>query len=111
MFITAAQVLELLAKATKLHIHYGVYDYEETDEYAIQFEVDWYADEHETYSYEKVIISKDSQSRWGTCWNFDSFMQQLDEKLKEQEQEKIKAEKRKELINSLTPEQRELLGL
>lgn len=109
--LTATDILEMLAKASKLRIRYDVYDYEEKNEYSIRFEVDWYADEHETYSYERVIISKDNQSKWSTCWDFDSFMLQLDEKLKEQEQEEYKAQKRKELIDSLTPEQRELLGV
>jgi len=35
----------------------------------------------------------------------------VDEKLEEQRQKEEKAQKRKELINSLTPEQRELLGV
>jgi len=35
----------------------------------------------------------------------------LDQKLREEEQRLIKAQKRKELIDSLTPEQRELLDL
>lgn len=109
--LTATDILELLAKASKLRIQYAVYDHKEKNEYIILFEVDWYADEHETYSCQRVIISKDNQSKWGTCWDFDSFMLQLDEKLKEQEQKKSKAQKRKELIDSLTPEQRELLGV
>jgi len=109
MTITATQVLEMLAKATKLNVHYGVY--EDDGEHFIQFEVDWYADSCSTYSYEKVHISKQNESRWGVCWDFDSFMTQLDDKLKEQEREKYKAEKRKELIAKLTDEERELLGV
>jgi hypothetical protein len=35
----------------------------------------------------------------------------LDEKLEEKEQEKIKAEKRKELIARLSDEEKELLGV
>lgn len=107
--IYASQVLELLAKATKLHIPYEVYEYD--DEYSIQFKVDWYAEETNSWGYETVIITKNSQSRWSTCWDFDSFMVQLDAKLKEQEQEAIKAEKRKELLERLTSEELELLGL
>ena len=108
MTITATQVLELLTKATKLHIHYSVY--EDDGEHFIQFEVDWYAGDYSTYSYEKVHISNQNESRWGVCWNFDTFMTQLDEKLEEERQEEIKAEKRKELIAKLTDEEMELLG-
>jgi len=103
--IYASQVLELLAKANRLSINYDV---REEDDYIISFYVNWFT---ERYGYEKVIISKDNQDKSGSDWNFDTFMDMLDEKLKEQEEKKIKAEKRKELINSLTPEQRELLGL
>ena len=39
------------------------------------------------------------------------MMDILDEMLEEKEQEKIKAEKRKELIARLTDEERELLGV
>jgi hypothetical protein len=109
MTITATQVLELLAKATKLHISYSVY--EDDNEHFIQFEVDWYGDDYSTISYEKVHISNQNESRWGVCWNYESFMIQLDDKLKEEEQKEIKAKKRKELIASLTEEQRELLGV
>ena len=35
----------------------------------------------------------------------------LDQKLREEEQRLIKVQKRKELIDSLTPEQKELLGV
>lgn len=109
MTITATQVLQLLAKATKLYIRYDVY--EDDGEHFIQFEVDWYADEHNGFSYEKVHISKENESKWGVCWDFDSFMKQLDDKLKEQEQKELKEEKRKALIARLTPEERELLDL
>lgn len=107
--ITTTEVLEMLSKATLLHIPYEVYEYD--DEYSIQFKVDWYVEDINSWSIETVIILKDNQSRWSTCWDFDSFMNQLDTKLKEKEQEKIKAERRKELIEKLTLEERELLGL
>ena len=107
MTITATQILQLLAKATLLYIHYDVY--EDDGEYFIQFEVDWYADEHNGFSYEKVFID----DRYSNTFErgFDSFMKQLDDKLKEKEQKELKEEKRKALIASLTQEQRELLNL
>lgn len=107
--IYAAQVLELLSKATKLRIPYKVYEY--GDEYSIQFQVDWYVEETNSWSTESVIISKDNQSKWGTCWDFDSFMKELEIKLGEKELEKIREQKRKELLAKLTNEEKELLGL
>jgi len=84
--IYASQVLELLAKANRLSINYDV---REEDDYIISFYVNWFT---ERYGYEKVIISKDNQDKSGSDWNFDTFMDMLDEKLKEQEEKKIKAE-------------------
>ena len=112
MIITATQVLEMLTKAGKLGIHYDVYEIDEEHEHCIQFSVCWYADEFKTYSLEKVFITKEDESCYEPQgWEFSTFMIMLDEKLEEQEQENIKKEKRKELIASLTEEQRELLGL
>lgn len=110
MTITATQVLTLLNKATQLGIHYGVYDGEEYGHF-IQFEVDWYVDERGRYSYKKVFVTNEDESTWENGWEFTEFMNLLDEKLKEQAEKEIKENKRKELIDSLTPEQRELLGL
>lgn len=109
--LTASDVLHLLSKATKLHINYQVYDYKETNEYSIVFEVDWFADDHKTFSYEKVIVNKDDSVSWNGDWEFMTFMNMMNEKVKEEEQKCIKRQKRQELINSLTPEQRELLDL
>ena len=110
MTITSTQVLEMLAKASKLGIHYGVY--EDDDMHFIQFVVNWFSDEHRDYSYEKVFITKENES-WCKFqgWDFWTFMMMLDDKLKEKKQEEIKAEKRQKLIDKLTSEERELLGL
>jgi hypothetical protein len=110
MIITATQVLEMLTKARKLGINYDVY--EDDDGHLIQFIVCWYSDDLHSSSHEKVFINRKNESDWYSGdWSFESFMDQLDNKLKEQEQENIKREKRKELIASLTEEQRELLGV
>lgn len=107
MTITATQILQLLAKATKLYIRYDVY--EDDGEHFIQFEVNWYADEHNGLSYEKVFLD----DRYSNTFErgFDDFMKQLDEKLEEQKQKELKEEKRKALIERLSPEERELLEI
>jgi hypothetical protein len=112
MIITATQVLEMLTKAGKLGIHYDVYTDDEEHEHCIQFSVCWYADEFNSYSLEKVFITKEDESCYEPQgWEFSTFMMMLDEKLGEQEQKNIKAEKRKELIAKLTNEEKELLGV
>lgn len=107
--IPAARVLELLSKATVLGISYTVREYD--SKYYILFDVDWYYKETKRWSTETVIITKGNQSKWSTCWDFDSFMAQLDAKVKELEQERIKTEKREKLVKRLTQEERELLGV
>lgn len=107
--ITATQVLNMLAKADRLSEDY--YITEDRGEYRIVFTVDWYRGETGTYSKEEVIITKDNLTRWGTCHNFHSFMLELDKRLQEREQERIKQEKREALLERFTPEERELLGV
>ena len=112
MTITATQVLEMLAKARQLGIHYDVYDAEEYGHF-IQFEVDWYGDEFCSYTYEKVFVNHSNENGWDSSsgWDFLTWMSMLDEKLEEQKQEELKKQKRKELIDRLTPEEKELLDV
>ena len=108
MTITATQVLEMLAKARQLGIHYDVYDAEEYGHF-IQFEVDWYGDDG--YTYEKVFINHSNENYWCTGWDFLAWMGMLDMRLEEQKQEELKKQKRQELLARLTTEERELLNL
>lgn len=107
MTIKATELLELLSKADKLGLRCFVVEYDE--HYSISF----YEMFNNDGFREKVGISKDGKSDWSTLGGvpFKYMMETVDAMLKEKEEEKIKAEKRKELIKSLTPEQRELLGV
>jgi hypothetical protein len=59
-----------------------------------------------------LVITQTGEKTWNKGnYEFDNAMALLDLKLEQQEQERIKAEKRKELIAKLTPEERELLDL
>jgi hypothetical protein len=109
MTITAAQVLQLLAKANKLGASPIVGEREEG--YIISFWYDFYGTGGET---ETVFISVENENvmKYGNAtYNFNTMMHILDKKLEEKEQEKIKAEKCKELIARLTDEEKELLGI
>lgn len=110
MIITATQILEMLSKADKLGVDYDVYDAEEYGHF-VQFEVDWFADEVCSYSYEKVFINLTNESDGYSGWDFFSWMNMLDEKLEEQQQKELKEQKRRELIARLTDEEKELLGV
>jgi hypothetical protein len=110
MTITATQVLEMLSKAEKLGIHYDVCEL--TQGHIIQFTVYWFADYYKDYSYERVAISKENDTTFDhSYWGFNTWMSMLDERLEEQEQEKIKAQKRQELLARLSDEEKELLGV
>jgi hypothetical protein len=111
--ITATELLEFLCKAQKLSIHVT---FRQTDEgYGITLRDDWHDDGK--WHPQGVFITNEGESTWDNVINgvqfyeFHTMNNILDEKLEERKQKEIKAQKRKELIESLTPEQRELLGV
>lgn len=114
MTIQVTELLDLLCKAQKL----GIIDitFRQTDEgYAITMRHDWYGntDLHN----QGVFITNEGESTWDNVIErtqfiaFDTMNRILDDMFEEQTRKEIKARKRKELIESLTPEQRELLGV
>jgi hypothetical protein len=112
--ITATDLLDFLTKAQKL----GIIDvtFRQTDEgYAIIMRHDWYDDND--WHDQGVFISNVGESSWDSVikgtqfYDFDAMNRILDEKLEVEEQKKIKAQKRKELIARLTDEEKELLGV
>ena len=107
MTIQSTELLQLLATATKLGITYEVCEDEDGD-YVISFN-EVFANSYDT---EKVVITQSGASTWTKGdWKFENMMIDFDARLEEQEQERIKKEKRKELIATFTQEQRDLLGL
>ena len=106
-FIQTTELLQLLTTATKLRMSYKVCEDEDGD-YVISFNEIF----TNSYDTEKVIITKSGASTWTKGdWKFENMMIDFDARLEEQEQERIKKEKRKELIATFTQEQRDLLGL
>jgi hypothetical protein len=107
MTIKATELLKLLSKTEKLDLTVGVCEDKDGD-YVVRI--------YEMFSPrnfdEKMFITQKGESNWNKgCYGFDAMMDVLDEKLEEQEQEKIKAQKRQELIARLTDEEKELLGV
>ena len=107
--ITATELLEFLNKAQKLSADPIIIQNDKG--YYINLYYDWF-DDGERHC-RSVFITNEGESNWNTGgdWNFITMNNILDEKLEEKLQKEIKARKRKELIESLTPEQRELLGV
>jgi hypothetical protein len=107
MTITATNLLELFTKADKLAVSYNIK--QQNDGFEIKLYHAWHEND---YYHRTVFITNENESTWDKGdYDFSTMMNILDEKLEEQLQEQIKARKRKELIESLTPEQRELLGV
>jgi hypothetical protein len=110
MTIQTTELLDFLCKAQKLSILDVTF--RQTDEgYKITLRNDWYDDGK--WSNHTVFIDNEGRSDWksGGDYDFCTMDSTLDEMLVKQQEKEIKAQKRKELIESLTPEQRELLGV
>jgi hypothetical protein len=107
MTIKATELLKLFAKADKLQLNVVVREDKDGD-YVVRI----YEMFRQEGFDEKVVITQKAESDWNKgCYSFDTMMDILDEMWEEKLLEEIKAQKRKELIESLTPEQRELLGV
>ena len=107
MTIKATELLKLFTKAEKLDLTAGVCEDKDGD-YVIRIYEMFRPENFD----EKVVITQKGESNWNKgCYSFDTMMDILDEKLEEQEQEKIKEQKRQELIARLTDEEKELLGV
>ena len=107
MTIKATELLKLFTKAEKLGLSVVVREDKDGDYVVRIFEMF----RPENFD-DKVVITQKGESNWNKgAYSFDAMMDVLDEKLEEQEQEKIKAEKRKEVLAKLTDEEKELLGV
>ena len=107
--ITTTELLNFLCKAQKLS---SLTTFRQTDEgYEITLRTVLNGDSH--WSDTIVFITNEGKSNWDSGGDYDFYTMDniLNEMLEEERQKEIKVQKRKELIESLTPEQRELLGV
>ncbi len=106
MTMKTTDLLELLAKAGQLDLSTFVKQ-DEDGNYVVKF-YELYTNNFEV----KIIIDKEGESDFYSGGHtFVDMMGILDGMLREKEQEKIKAEKRKEVLARLTDEELELLGV
>ena len=107
MTIKTTELLKLFSKAKQLQLSVEVCEDKDGDYVIRIFEMF----RPENFD-EKVVITQKGESDWDKGdYSFDCMMDILDEQLEEQEQEKIKEQKRQELIARLTDEEKELLGV
>ena len=107
MTIKATELLKLFAKAEKLGLNVVVREDKDGDYVVRIFEMF----RPENFD-EKVVITQNSESNWNKgSYSFDAMMDVLDGMLEEKRQEKIKEQKRQELLARLTSEEKDLLGV
>jgi len=107
--ITATELLDFLTKAQRVS-PCGATFLQNDEGYYITLYCDWH-DDGNNYK-QSVFIDNEGESTWEKGdYEFYTMNNSLDEMIERELQKEIKAQKRKELIESLTPEQRELLGV
>ena len=107
MTIKVTELLKLFTKAKQLGFSINVHEDKDGD-YEIRIFELFSPENFDEY----VVITQEGESDWSKGYqSFDAVMDVLDEKLEEQKQKEIKAQKRKELIARLTDEEKELLNL
>jgi predicted DNA binding protein len=106
MTVSTTELLELLAKAGELDLSIFVREDEDGD-YIVKF-YELYTNNFE----EHTTITTEGENDWcvSGC-SFDYLMDTFVDMLSGKEQEKIKEQKRKEVLNKLTDEELELLGV
>lgn len=108
MAISTTDLLEFFSKAQKLGVNYTIV--QNDDGYSIKLRYDWYDDGD--LSNNTVFITNEGESTWyKSDYEFYTMNRILDELVEKQKQAEIKAQKRQELLDRLTPEERELLGV
>lgn len=113
MTITTQQLLSFLNKANQLEIKYTI---EEVDEvgYDIKMFYNWNTNYPENFYYQYVFLPNEGYSDVDGDLNYYSFENAneiLDVRLDEKQVKEEKERKRKALLERLTAEERELLGL
>ena len=106
MIIKTTDLLDLLTYAGELDLSTFVRKDEEGN-YVLKF--------YELYTNnfdERIIINKECESNWDSSGcSFDYLMDTFVDMLSNKKEEKLKAQKRQELLTRLTTEELELLGV
>jgi len=107
MIIKTTELLKLLTKAKQLGFSINVHEDKDGDYLIHIFEL-FSPENFDEY----VVITQEGESDWSKGYqSFDAMMDVLDEELETKRRDELKAQKRQELIDRLTDEEKELLNL
>jgi asparagine synthetase B (glutamine-hydrolysing) len=102
--LTATEILEFFDKAEKLNLTYSVRKNPSSGNFRINVEVDWLADEWAFSSDIKVVVSGEGKDTFDGDYSLSQLTKELDKTLE-------RDRRRKELIERLTEEEKDLLNL
>ena len=107
MTIKTTELLKLFSKAKQLDLSVEVCEDKDGD-YVIRIYEMFRSEGFD----EKVVITQNGESNWNKgSYGFDAMMDWFDVMLEEKRQEKIKEQKRQELLARLTDFEKDLLGV
>jgi hypothetical protein len=107
MTLTTTQLLDFFAKIYKVDALLAVAKV--TGGYNVTVHHDW--EDDGVYPQSFFVDYKGATTLICSDYNFDTMNTLLDQHVKEQEERELKMQKRQELLNRLTDEEKELLGL
>ena len=107
MTLTTTQLLDFFAKIYKVDGLLAVAKV--TGGYNVTVHHDW--EDDGVYPQSFFVDYKGATTLTFSDYNFDTMNTLLDQHVKEQEERELKMQKRQELLNRLTDEEKELLGL
>ena len=105
MTIQTTDLLDLLAYAGELDLSIFVKQ-DKDGNYVVKF--------YELYTNnfaETLVINKEGENDYGGTGSFECLIDTFVDMLKQKEEEKLKEQKRQEVLNKLTDEELELLGV
>jgi hypothetical protein len=106
-FLSATDILELQSKVSKLDGSVVIAKVEE----GYYLNITYYDRKNGTDTVSTFITNDNESDNYKGTYNYETMMNVLDESVKKEEEYQLKEQKRQELLDRLTDEERELLGV
>lgn len=106
MKLTATDLLELQYKVCKLEGFFGVVKNDE----GYLLKVTYFDREDGTNTVSTFVSNENESDNYKCTYNYETMLYVLNEAVEKEEKERLKEQKRQELLDRLTEEERELLG-